>query len=324
MPLLLDEADVRSVLTLPHLIDSMRGALADYSAGVALQPLRTVLELGDRHNFFGIMPASLGERSVGTKLVTVFGANRQKGLPSHLATIVLLDPATGALLAVMDGRYITEARTAAVSAVSVDMLALPAAGTLALIGSGVQARSHLEAIACVRQLADVRVWSPTEANRLAFVEGVRHLPLHVHAVGSAREAVEGANLIVVATASATPVLTSDWVADGAHLCAVGACRPSHRELDAALVARSRLFVDSRVGALTEAGDIVLAIQEGALAPEDIAGELGDVIAGRLTGRGDPRQVTIFKSLGMAVEDVAAAHLAYTRARTRGIGAQWAL
>ena len=324
MPLLLDEADVRSVLTLPDLIESMRGALADYSSGRALQPLRTVLELGDRRDFFGIMPASLGERSVGTKLVTVFGSNRQKGLPSHLATIVLLDPATGALLAVMDGRYITEARTAAVSAVSVDMLALPAAGTLALIGSGVQARSHLEAIACVRRLADVRVWSPTELNRLAFVEGVRHLGLNVRAAGSAREAVEGANLIVVATASATPVLTSDWVADGAHLCAVGACRPSHRELDAALVARSRLFVDSRAGALSEAGDIVLAIQEGAMVPEGIAGELGDLIAGRLTGREDPRQVTIFKSLGMAVEDVAAAELAYTRARARGIGTEWAM
>jgi ornithine cyclodeaminase len=322
MPLLLDEHHVRSVLTLPDLIDSMRAALAAYSSGRAQQPLRTVLELGEHRDFFGIMPASLGDRSVGTKLVTVFASNRDKGLPSHLATIVLLDPETGALLAVIDGRYITEARTAAVSAVSVDILAPPAAGTLALIGSGVQARSHLAAIACVRRLDEVRVWSPTEAHRFAFVEDVRHLAARVRAVHTAREAVEGVDLIVVATASVTPVLSSEWIADGAHVCAVGACRPTHRELDAALMARSRLFVDSRVGALAEAGDIVLAIQEGAITSGHIAGELGELISGRVAGREHPRQVTVFKSLGMAVEDVAAAHLAYARARARGIGTEW--
>ncbi len=324
MPLLLNERDVRSVLTLPDLIESMRGALADYSSGRAQQPLRTVLELAEHRAFFGIMPAALGGKTVGTKLVTVFPSNHEKGLPSHMATIVLLDPDTGALLALMDGRFITEARTAAVSAVSVDILALPAAGTLGLLGSGVQARSHLEAIACVRKLQEVRVWSPTEAHRTAFQDDARHLGITVRAVGSPREAVEGADLIVVATASHTPVLTSDWVRDGAHICAVGACRPSHRELEAALVARSRLFVDSTAGALSEAGDIVLAIQEGALAPGDIAGELGELIAGNVTGRQNPGQVTLFKSLGMAVEDVAAAGLAYTRASARGIGTPLAM
>jgi len=324
MPLLLDERDVRSVLTLPDLIESMRGALAGYSSGRAQQPLRTVLELGGGRAFFGIMPATLGDQAVGTKLVTVFPSNRDRGLPSHLATIVLLDPETGALLALMDGRFITEARTAAVSAVSVDILALPAAGRLALIGSGVQARSHLEAIACVRRLEDVRVWSPTVAHRTAFVEQVRHVGASVRAVGSAREAADGADLIVVATASTTPVLHREWVMDGAHICAVGACRPSHRELDAALVGRSRIFVDSTVGALAEAGDIVLAIQDGAMTSSDLAGELGDLISGKVDGRQDPRQITLFKSLGMAVEDVAAAHLAYTRASARGIGTRLAM
>ena len=163
MPLLLNERDVRSVLTMPDLIDSMRVALADYSGGRTQQPLRTVLELGEQRAFFGIMPASLANpRAVGTKLVTVFPATHERGLPSHLATIVLLDPDTGALLALLDGRYITEARTAAVSAVSADLLSLPDAGTLAIIGTGVQARSHLEALACVRPLNEVRVWSPTE------------------------------------------------------------------------------------------------------------------------------------------------------------------
>ena len=325
MPLLLDERDVRSVLTMPDLIGSMRAALADYSGGRAQQPLRTVLELGDTRSFFGIMPASLTDpRAVGTKLVTVFPSNHEKGLPSHLATIVLLDPDTGELLALIDGRYITEARTAAVSAVSADLLALPDAATLAILGSGVQAHSHLEALACVRRLADVRVWSPTESHRAAFVREVARDGLRIRAAASARDAVDGADLIVVATASTTPVLESAWVPDGAHICAIGACRPTHRELQAALVARSRVFVDSTVGALAEAGDIVMAIQEGAIGPQHIAGELGALVSGTVAGRQVRGQVTLFKSLGMAVEDVAAAHLAYTRASAGGVGVALAL
>lgn len=322
MPLLLNERDVRDVLTMPDLIESMRAALADYSNGRAQQPLRTVLELGPERSFFGIMPASLTDsRAVGTKLVTVFPTNHEKGLPSHLATIVLLDPDTGALLALLDGRYITEARTAAVSAVSAALLALPAAATLAIIGSGVQARSHLEALACVRRLVEVRVWSPTESHRSAFARDALRVGVRIRAAGSVRDAVEGADLIVVATSSTTPVLESAWVQDGAHICAVGACRPTHRELEAALVARSRLFVDSTIGALAEAGDIVLAIQDRAIAATHIAGELGALVSGMVAGRQHPSQVTVFKSLGMAVEDVAAARLAYTRARTRGVGTE---
>jgi ornithine cyclodeaminase len=322
MPLLLNERDVRAVLTMPDLIEAMRAALADYSAGRAQQPLRTVLELGPERSFFGIMPASLADsRAVGTKLVTVFPSNHDKGLPSHLATIVLLDPDTGALLALLDGRYITEARTAAVSAASAALLARPAAGTLAIIGSGVQARSHLEALGCVRRLAEVRVWSPTESHRSAFVRDALRDGVRIRAAGSVRDAVEGADLIVVATSSTTPVLESAWVQDGAHICAVGACRPTHRELETALVARSRLFVDSTIGALAEAGDIVLAIQDGAIAATHIAGELGALVSGTVPGRQNPSQVTLFKSLGMAVEDVAAARLVYTRARTRGVGTE---
>jgi ornithine cyclodeaminase len=310
---------------MPDLIESMRAALADYSAGRAQQPLRTVLELGDQRSFFGIMPASLADpRAVGTKLVTVFPSNQERGLPSHLATIVLLDPDTGALLALLDGRYITEARTAAVSAVSADLLALPDAGTLAIIGSGVQARSHLEALACVRRLNEIRVWSPTESHRSAFAEDASRDGMHARAAARARDAVEGADLIVVATSSTTPVLESAWIRDGAHICAVGACRPTHRELETALVARSRLFVDSTIGALAEAGDVVLAIQDGAIAAAHIAGELGALVSGLVPGRQNRGQLTLFKSLGMAVEDIAAARLAYTRARTRGVGTELAM
>jgi ornithine cyclodeaminase len=321
MPLFLNENDVRATLPMADLIAAMRGALAQYSTGAAQQPLRTVLDVGDAKAFFGVMPATLADPpAVGTKLVTVFASNRDAGLPSHLATIALLDPATGALLAIMDGRYITEARTAAVSAVSADLLARRDASVLAILGSGVQARSHLDALGSVRSLRTVRVWSPTPTHRAGFAAEMQERTVaELIAVDSAREAVLGADIIVLATASATPVLSSSWVEDGAHICAVGACRPTEREMESPLVARARTFVDSRIGALAEAGDIVLPLQEGAITQDHIAGELGELVAGSVVGRQSPAEVTLFKSLGMAVEDVAAAHLAYSRARTLGLG-----
>jgi ornithine cyclodeaminase len=321
MPVLLSEQDVRDVLPMDDLITAMQKALAAFSAGRVAQPLRSVLPIGEQKAFFAVMPAYLPDTpAVGSKLVTVFGRNSAIGLPTHLATIVLLDPDTGALLAVMDGRYITEARTAAVSAVSVRLLATAGARTLAIVGSGVQARSHLEAIAHVRPPGRVLVWSPSEASRARFVREMQPLcDVPIVAATSARDAVEGADLVVLATSAREPVLRSEWVADGAHICAVGACRPDQREMETALVVRARVFVDSRIGALAEAGDIVLPIAEGALAPEQIAGELGEVAGGTVQGRTSPAEVTIFKSLGMAAEDVAAAHLAYERATARGLG-----
>jgi thiomorpholine-carboxylate dehydrogenase len=322
MPLILTEAEIRSVLTMPDLIEAMEAALIEYSAGRTQQPLRTVLEVGAQKAFFGVMPAFVPAISaLGTKLVTVYGSNAAVGLPTHLATIVLLDPATGAPAAVLDGRYITEARTAAVSAVSTRWLATRDAATLAIIGSGVQARSHVEAIAHVRTLREIRVWSPNADHRASFANEMRvHAqPATLSAVSSAEEAVTGADIIVLATSSRTAVVRGAWVADGAHICAVGACRPDQREMDGPLVARSRLFVDSRTGALAEAGDIVLAIDEGIITANHIAGELGEVAACRVDTRRHTRDVTAFKSLGMAVEDVAAAHLAFTRANERGLG-----
>jgi alanine dehydrogenase len=321
MPIVLTESDVRAVLSMPDLIHSMKTALVQFSTGRVQQPLRTVLEVAQRRAFWAVMPAMLeNPAAMGTKMVTVFPTNRDRGLPSHLATIVLLDPATGALLAILDGRYITEARTAAVSAVSVDLLARANARTLAVIGAGVQARSHVEALTCVRPFEAIRVWSPTEARRNAFVDEVQpHTTASIAAAASVQEAVDGADIIVLATASQTPVLLKGSVAEGTHICAVGACRPNHREMDGALVARSRTFVDSRIGALAEAGDIVMAIAEGVITPDHIAGELGELAAGNVTGRQQDRQVTLFKSLGMAVEDVAAAHLAFSRATARGLG-----
>lgn len=321
MPVLLTEFDVRTVLSMDDLIPTMQGALAQFSTGGVQQPLRTVLEVGAQRAFFGLMPAYVGSpRALGTKLVTVYPGNAKAGLHSHLATILLLDPDTGELLAIMDGRYITEARTAAVSAVSVRLLARPEASVMAIIGSGVQARSHLEAIGHVRQLTEVRVWSPNAEHLSAFVREMRHkTTASLRPAPSAQEAAAGAGIVVLATAAREPVVESGWIADGAHICAVGACRPDQREMDTTLVARSRVFVDSRIGALAEAGDIVIPVQEGAFDPSHIAAELGEVAAGAAGGRVSSGEVTLFKSLGMAVEDVAAAHLAYERATARGLG-----
>ena len=314
---LLTESDVKAVLTMDDLIDTMASALRRFSTGRVVQPVRTVIPVGGEHAFFASMPALAQEPpALGAKLVTVFGSNADRGLPSHLATIVLLDPETGALVGLLDGRYITEARTAAVSAVSSRLLARKGASSLAILGSGVQAKSHLEALARVHALEQVSVWSPNAERRERFAaEAGAHAPCPVKAVAHAGEAVVGADLIAVVTSSPTPVLDSGWVKPGAHVMAVGACRPTERELDPALTSRARLFVDSRQAALVESGDVVMGIAEGRFGPDHLVAELGEVVNGA-QGRRDNREVTIFKSLGLAVEDVTAAQLAWSRAVER--------
>jgi len=305
MPLLLSESDVKELLTMPDLIAAMETALAAFSAGSVVQPVRTVLDLADRHAFFALMPAYVASTpALGAKLVTVYHSNLERGLPSHLGIIVLLDPATGALDAIVDGRYITEARTAAVSAVSVKKLARPGSRSLAILGSGVQARSHFEALAHVGRFEEVRAWSPTRANLDAYARltGAR-------AMESAEAAVRGADVIVLVTACPEPVIEDAWVKPGAHVISVGATRPTQREMDPALVRRSRLFTDSKAAAMKESGDVIGAGEK------HIVAELGDPAAARQTAE----EVTIFKSLGLAVEDVAAAHLALERARRQGRG-----
>jgi ornithine cyclodeaminase len=321
MPVLLSEQDVRIVLSMRDLIDAMESALARFSSRQVTQPLRSVIEVGLQKAFVGVMPAFISDpAALGTKVVSVFGSNAAVGLPTHLATIVLLDPMTGELLAIMDGRFITEARTAAVSAVATKHLARSDASRLAIVGSGVQARSHLAAIAMVRSLREVRVWSPAHDHRTAFVREMRpRVEAPILAAASARDAVDGADLIVLATAAREPVVRSEWIAEGAHICAVGACRPDQREMETALVGRGRVFVDSREGALAEAGDIVIPLRAGAFDETHLSGELGEVVLGTVKGRTSATDVTIFKSLGMAVEDVAAAHLAYIKAAERGLG-----
>ncbi|HEY6994145.1 MAG TPA: ornithine cyclodeaminase family protein [Xanthobacteraceae bacterium] len=321
MPLLLSEDDVRSLLSMDDLIDAMQGALEQFSSGGAQQPLRTIMEVGAHHGLVGLMPAFIaGPEALGAKLVTVYHSNAAQNLPTHLATIILLEPGTGALQAILDGRYITEARTAAVSAASVRHLARDDARVLAVLGSGVQARSHIDAIQRVRDLTEVRVWSPTRAHVDDLIREMQpNVSARLIACASAADAARGADVIALVTAAADPVLRRQDVADGAHVCAVGSCRPTQREMDTALVRSARVFVDSRVGAMAEAGDLVIPMQEGAIDRSHVVGELGEVFGGRVAGRRDASEITLFKSLGMAVEDVAAARLTYERAVARGLG-----
>jgi ornithine cyclodeaminase/alanine dehydrogenase-like protein (mu-crystallin family) len=243
------------------------------------------------------MPAYTGQ-ALGAKLVAFYPHNT--GMHTHHAIIQLFRPETGEPLATMDGRLITEVRTAAVSAVATKYLARMDARILAIIGSGVQARSHLEALRQVRDFSEVRVWSPRHADAFAQEFGV-------HAASSAEEAVRGADVVVTATTSQKPVLCGSWLSPGVHINAVGAPRPDWRELDDEVLHRARLFVDSREAAVKESGDVIAA------GPERIEGEIGQVAAGTLPGRQSADDITLFKSLGMAVEDIATADLVYRKA-----------
>jgi ornithine cyclodeaminase len=316
MTLCLSEDDIRAVLPMADLIGAMESALAAFSSGQVVQPVRPVVEMGET-SFFAAMPGFVRQPAVlGAKLVAVIGANIARGLPSHRASILLLDPETGALMALMDGRLITEMRTAAVSAVSAKYMARADARVLAILGSGVQARSHLAAFTLWRAFAEVRVWSPTPDHVRQFAAQSAE-PLR--ACRTAAEAVHEADVVVLATASATPVVEDSWVAPGAHVVSVGACRPLQREMDPALITRARVVVDSRASAFQESGDIVLGLAEGRFTAAHVVAELGEVISGKVPGRISESEITIFKSLGLAVEDLAAASLAYLRACEQGKG-----
>jgi ornithine cyclodeaminase/alanine dehydrogenase-like protein (mu-crystallin family) len=325
----LTEEEVRQLLPaseFPALVDLMADTLAEFSANRVTQPVRTAVPVGPPGQYLGVMPALIPVTgALGAKLVSVVPSNALRGLSTHLGIVVLFDPETGALRAVMDARYITEVRTAAVSAVSVRHMARTDATRAGVIGAGVQARSHIEVFASIRPLSRVRVWSPDAPQVEGFVRDLsRSLGLDIQAASSAEHAVRDADLVVLATSSDRPVVRTEWIADGTHVISVGACRPDQREMDPRLLARSRLIVDSLAAAVVESGDIVMGMAEGHFNREHLAGELGAVAAGLIPGRTRRDEVTIFKSLGLAVEDVAAGHLAARRADARRLGLELAL
>jgi thiomorpholine-carboxylate dehydrogenase len=298
-PLFLDEVQVQKHLQMKELIPAMEKALVDFSAGKVTQPVRSVIAVDPPGGFYGMMPA-LTPEGLGQKIVTFYPPNAILGLPTHMAMIFLTDPNTGAPLAVMDGRLITEMRTAAVSAAATKLLAAPDVKVLAILGSGVQARSHSEALRLVRNFQEIRVWGPSKAHaeECAMEIGAR--------VTSAEDAVQGADVVVTATSSQTPVLRGAWLKPGSHVNAVGACRHDWRELDDEAM-KNVVFVDSREAAMKESGDVILS---GA----KIYAELGEALAGKVPSR--VNETTIFKSLGLAVEDISSALLVYRRAREK--------
>lgn len=315
--LVLNEREVEELLDPEGCLQAMTEALTALARGEAFLPLRPIVRPPGESSLLGLMPVHRGgaEPLYGLKTVAVVPDNPTRGLDPHQGTVTLFDGVSGQTIAVLNASPITAIRTAACSALATRELAQEDARVLALVGAGHQAKAHLTALLGVRDFDEVRVSgrSPESATKLAALDG------RVRAVGSVEEAVRGADVVVTVTNSAEPVLRREWLKEGAHVNAVGACFPHTRELDSATVAESAFFVDRRESAENEAGDYLLALQDGAIEPGHIRAELGEVLIGADPGRTSPEELTVFESLGLAVEDLFAAEYLVRRARETGAG-----
>jgi alanine dehydrogenase len=316
--LVLNQEEVERLLDMEGCIEAMAGALASLARGEVHVPLRFVVKPDDEPSLIGLMPAHRAGESplYSLKTVCVFPDNPQRGLDAHQGTVTLFDGETGEVRALMNASAITAIRTAAVSAVASRLLAREDARELGVLGSGVQARSHLEALRLVRDFDRVRIYSPTVAHAQALADEAG-----ADVANSAEEAVRGADVVVTATSSVAPVLERGWLQDGAHVNVVGGRPPEMRELDTATVADSAFYVDRRESAENEAYDYRDALASGAIGPGHIRGEIGEVLIGAAPGRQSPQELTVFRSLGLAVEDLAAAEYVVRRAREAGIGTE---
>ena len=325
--LLVSHREVAGLLPMRECIDAMADAFRALAIGDARLPLRQVIALPGSPNLLALMPGQLGVNSrerhrsaVGAKVITVFPGNDATPLDSHLGVVLLFEADMGRLLAIIDASSVTAIRTAAVSGVATKLLSNPDAGDLAILGAGVQALTHLEAMRSVRTLRRIRVWSRSVERRERFAGKARQkFNLAVELADSAESCVRGADLICTVTSSRDPVLRGAWISEGAHVNAVGAALPAARELDTEAVARSRLYVDRRDSALAEAGELLIPMSEGVLNADHIRGELGGVLMGADPGRESPRDLTVFKSLGLAIEDLAAARHIYEKGVALGTG-----
>jgi len=323
--LVLNGEQVTELLPMSECIQVMRDALAALARGEALVPLRTIMRVPGINGFLGLMPGYLSphegrEGALGLKAVSVFPGNAKRGIDTHQGAVLLFEGDTGRLSALMDGAAITAIRTAAVSGVATDVLARRDASELAILGAGVQARTHVEAIAAVRPLRRVRIWSRSPERATALASELRgRVDAAIEAQATAESAVLGADIVATVTASPEPILQRGWLKEGVHINAVGSSIPTSREIDTATMVAARLFVDRRESALAEAGDLLIPMLEGAVKGDHVAAELGDVIIGKDPGRRSVRELTLFKSLGLAVEDVASAAYLARRARETGTG-----
>ena len=325
--LVLCHRDVVAALPPAACAESMAAVLAARARGETHMPLRSIMAPSGAAGIMGLMPGWRPARQdraavFAVKAICVIPGNPGRGLDAHQGIVTLFDGETGVPTAILDASAVTAVRTAAVSAVATDVLARTQARTLAILGAGVQGRAHLQALAAVRDFTRVRVYAPTRAHAQALADDARPAGGEVRAVATAEEAVRGADVVVAATNSPEPVLARAWLAPGAHVNAVGASTPRAREIDTATVAASALFCDSRESLRNEAGEFQLAVREGAIAGEEhVRAELGEVLAGSAPGRRDDGELTLFRSPGIAVEDLAAAETAVAAARAHGLGTE---
>jgi ornithine cyclodeaminase len=313
--------DVERLLPMEACIAAMEDVLASLARGEAIQPLRSVLRLPDGKGAFGVMPGQVSKpNAFGIKVITVFPGNEGTKYDSHQGAVLLFEPEHGTIVAMMDAASVTGIRTAAVSGVATRFLAKEDAGDLAILGAGVQGKSHLDAMRAVRKLRRVRIWSRNEANSRAFVEWAgQRFGIDVELIKTAQDAVKDADIICTCTSSGEPILAGEWLSPGTHVNVVGSSIPTKREVDAEAVKRSRLFTDRMESALNEAGDFLLARKEGVVDDSHILGEIGQLLIGTRAGRTSAADITMFKSLGLAVEDVASAHVVWTEAERRNAG-----
>ncbi|MFE1905636.1 ornithine cyclodeaminase family protein [Streptomyces gardneri] len=322
--LTIDAATVRRLYPMARAIEDMRSAFTLFSSGRVRQPQRTITPGDAEGEVLATMPAHVplgagnGPGAFGLKVIAVQPGNIAKGLDPHVGVVLLLDPGTCEPRAMLDATVITEIRTAAASAVATGVLARPDAEVIAVLGTGAQARSHIEAVSLVRPPREIRVWGRTAAHAQALAaEFADRLP--VRAVPSVAEAVADADVVCTVTSSAEPVLDAAAVRPGTHINAVGAVFPGRRELTSDLVERARVLTDSRQSALSEAGDLLFPLREGRFGEEHVRGEIGEVLIGRCAGRTTKEEITVFESLGLAVQDVVAAWSVYDRAAAEGLG-----
>ena len=320
--LILSHGEVSELLTLEECIPVMREAFIALASGKVHLPLRSIIRPPEAKGLLGLMPSYVsGERlAYGLKAVCVFPGNPAIGKDAHQGAVLLFSGETGELQALMNASAITAIRTAAATAVATDLLARKDAESLGILGSGVQARTHLLAMAEVRELKHCRIASRHFEHAQKFANEMNHeVSFAVEAVETVADALEGADLIVTTTTAREPIIQRDWIRPGSHLNLVGACVPNAREADGETVAAASLFVDSRESALNEAGDYILAAREGLIGPDHIRAELGEVLIGEKPGRSSPEEITCFKSLGIAVEDLFAAEYLYRKAEQLRVG-----
>jgi ornithine cyclodeaminase len=319
--LILNQNDVNKLLSMSACIDVMASTLATLAKGDALLPLRTVILIPDTNDAFAVMPAYIGSpKTMGAKIITVYPGNHGTAFDSHQGAVLLFDAENGSLAAVLEASAVTTIRTAAVSAVATRLLAREDASRLTIIGSGVQAYAHLESMCAVREITSLRVWSRNSehARELAgFARERYQLDAEVSPTGA--DAVREADIVCTTTSARTPVLEGAWLTPGTHINAIGASQRTAREVDSATVVRSRLYVDRRESALKEPGDILVPLEDGDIGPDHIVAEIGELLIGRGEGRRSADDITLFKSLGLAVEDLASALYAYSEARRTGTG-----